>query len=87
MTDVATPTAEQPTTNNTSLNATWKGVVTIASLLFNAGIIGAIIWNGDGANSLHTSALAWSYMCGAGILVGLGIGAITPQISAAFARK
>lgn len=71
--------ADEPYMNNSL-----KGGIAITALVFNAGIIvSCVVW-GDGHNSLHASALAWSYMLGAGILLGLGIGTLAPGLLEAF---
>ncbi len=70
-----------------SFNNSWKAVITLAALLFNGGIIVFCLWKGVPSNSLHTSALAWSYLLGAGILVGLGVGTITPALTEVFKRS
>lgn len=73
--------------NGPVFNNTLKCTITIFALAFNAAIIVVCVWKGDGANSLDSSALGWSYVMGAGILVGLGIGALTPTIADIFKRN
>jgi hypothetical protein len=69
-----------------SFNNTWKAVITLLTLGFNVGIIVFCLWKGDPANSLHSSGMAWAFMMSAGILIGLGIGSITPDLKEAFKR-
>jgi hypothetical protein len=69
MTDTTTtPPAADPT----NLNATVKGAIAIAALIANAAVIAFAILAGDPKNSLHASALAWSYASALAILAGLG---------------
>ena len=56
----------------TNLNSTWKSVLAISALLFNAAIIVLLLRYGDDKNSLHTSALQWSYLSELAIFAGLG---------------
>lgn len=63
-----------------SFNNTWKAVITITTLLFNAGIIVFCLLKGEPANSLHSSALGWAFIVDIGIIAGLGIGAALPTI-------
>lgn len=76
-----TDTPPAPTMNNS-----WRTAIAITALLFNAAIILFCLLRGHPDNSLHASALAWSYMVGIAILGGLGIGAISPDLLAAFKR-
>jgi hypothetical protein len=63
-----------------AFNNTLKCVLTVATLVFHAGIVLFCLRWGDPANSLHSSAMAWAFAVSAGILAGLGIGAITPAL-------
>jgi hypothetical protein len=45
-------------------------------MLFNVAVIVYLIYCGDKANSLHSSAMAWSYLTNIGILVGLGFSSL-----------
>lgn len=69
------------------LNHTWKGVLCVGSLLFNAGIILFCLLKGEPANSLHSSALAWAFMLAGATLGGLGIASLTPTVLDAFKPK
>jgi len=69
-----------------SMNNTWKTVITIAVLLFHGAIVVYLIFYGKSDNSLHTSAMAWSFATGAAILAGLGFGAIAPLIATALKK-
>jgi TRAP-type C4-dicarboxylate transport system permease small subunit len=71
-----------PTFNNTI-----KGVLTITTLVFHAGIILFCLRWGDPANSLHSSALAWSFAISVATLAGIGIGALTPSILEVFKKQ
>ncbi len=77
-------TDEQP---DIQINSTWKVVIAIAVLAFNGAIIALLIWKGDTNNSLHTSALAWSYMSGLGVLAGIGFGAIAGLLPSLVVKK
>lgn len=70
-----------------SFNNTWKAVMTITTLLFNAGIIIFCLGWGAKDNSLHSSAMAWAFMVDFAILAGLGIGAALPTIAQFFTTK
>jgi hypothetical protein len=70
-----------------SFNNTWKAVITLATLLFNAAIIILVLWKGEPNNSLHASAMAWGFATDGLILAGLGIGAVTPDIISAIGKR
>jgi hypothetical protein len=50
-----------------------KLTLALAALTFNGSIIIYLLWRGQSDNSLHKSAMAWSYATGFGVLAGLGI--------------
>ncbi len=58
-----------------------KLTLAILALTFNGSIIIYLLWRGKSDNSLHTSALAWSYATGVGILAGLGFGELAPLLA------
>jgi len=65
-------------TSIVEINETWKTVIIIVVLIYNGLLSAAVVMWGDPANSLHTSALAWSFATGAAILAGLGFGSVVP---------
>lgn len=62
------------------LNATGRAVIAISVLLFCAGTIVSLLTYGNPHNSLHESALGWSYGLIGLILAGLGIAAALPSL-------
>lgn len=72
---------------STTLGRTWVTVVTIFCLLFNASVISYLLVLGKADNSLHASAMSWSYTTAAAILVALGFGSLTPLIAALVTKK
>lgn len=76
-----------PSVTAVSFNNTWKAVITISALLFNAAVIVYCVLKGDGANSLHSSAMAWSFATDVLVLAGLGIGSFTPDLIALMKGK
>lgn len=64
------------------LNTTGRSVLAIAVILFCCTIIVVVLLRGDPANSLHGSALAWSYSLVGAILVTLGVAAAIPALTA-----
>ena len=59
--------------NDAIINKTGRAVITIGVLLFAIGIIIFTILSGDPHNSLHQSALSWSYTLVIFTMLGLGI--------------
>jgi Co/Zn/Cd efflux system component len=69
------------------INNTGKAVVAILVLLFNIVCIVWLMAYGHAENSLHASALSWSYTLTALVLGGLGIGSLAPSIMEALVKK
>jgi hypothetical protein len=53
-----------------------KLLFAVASLLFFGGVIVWTLIYGKPENSLHVSAQSWSFMLCAGVLAGVGFGAV-----------
>jgi hypothetical protein len=53
-----------------------KLIFAIAALLFCGATAVWLILYGKADNSLHTSALSWAFTLAAGVLAGVGFGAI-----------
>jgi len=64
------------------LNSTGRAVLAIGTVLFCCTIIALLLRYGDHANSLHTSALAWSFALIGAILVTLGVSTAIPALTA-----
>lgn len=60
----------------------WKLFVALLTLAYQACTVAYLIWRGKPENSLHSSALSWSYMTALAVLAGLGFGEVAPVISA-----
>lgn len=69
-----------------SLNNSWKIAVTLLALAFHAGIVVWLIAYGRADNSLHASALSWAFATAAGVLAGIGFGALAPLVTAIFKK-
>jgi hypothetical protein len=69
--------------------AAWNVRLTFGSIMlaFCMGIIVMVLWKGDGNNSLHNSALSWSFALIAAILLGFGVGAVLEPLVSAFTKK
>ena len=65
---------------------TWKFAVTLLTLGFHGSIVVFLIVSGKSDNSLHSSAMSWSYLTAAGILAAIGFGTLTPLISSALLK-
>lgn len=50
--------------------------ITIGTLLFNAFIIVQVVFNGSATNTLHESALSWSYTSSLILIMGYVFGAV-----------
>jgi hypothetical protein len=50
--------------------------ITIGALLFNAFIIVQVVFNGSHSNTLHESALSWSYTSSLILIMGYVFGAV-----------
>lgn len=79
--------SEQQQVPPISINSTWRVIFAIVGLLFFSTIIVYLILYGNKDNSLHQSALAWSFLCDVGILAALGIGQIAEYIPYIFTKK
>lgn len=77
MTDTAPSTEALEPPANKTIRAT-LGVVT---LLLAAALIAYLVSKGTPGNSLHDSALAWSFTLIALVLVGFGFGAALPALT------
>ena len=69
------------------MNTTWKVVFACLALLFFSSIIVYLIIYGHEKNSLHESALAWSFLGDMGVLAALGIGSVLEIIPQIFGKK
>jgi hypothetical protein len=63
------------------ISAGLKMMIAMVTLTFNGAVIGYLLWKGKPDNSLHSSALSWSYISGLTILAGLGFGAVAPLLA------
>jgi hypothetical protein len=79
MTD--TPTEETPLGPRTRVTAAAIGGS------FAMGMAIYLVLKGSPTNSLHESALSWSYLMMVGILIGLGFGAIKDLMPSWFVKK
>jgi hypothetical protein len=59
-----------------------KIIFAIVTLLFCASVIVWIILYGKGDNSLHASALSWSFSIAAGVLAGIGFSVVAYLVPA-----
>lgn len=50
--------------------------ITVGTLLFNAFIIVQVVFNGSATNTLHESALSWSYTSSLVLIMGYVFGAV-----------
>jgi hypothetical protein len=50
--------------------------ITVGALLFNAFIIVQVVFNGSATNTLHESALSWSYTSSLILIMGYVFGAV-----------
>ncbi len=64
------------------LPRTWRHIITLTTVLFCWCLIGLLVWRGASDNSLHSSALAWSFSVQLVVLVGLGFQAAVPLLAA-----
>jgi hypothetical protein len=55
------------------VNATIRAVVTLSVLTFAIGLIVFCVVSGDADNSLHQSAMSWSFMLVIFTMIALGI--------------
>lgn len=56
-------------------NTTRRRIV-VTSLIFTWALIGLIVWQGDPSNSLHSSALAWSFVANMAVLFAYSFGIV-----------
>lgn len=57
-------------------STTTRRRIVVASLLFTWALIGLIVWKGDPSNSLHSSALAWSFVANMAVLFAYSFGIV-----------
>ena len=58
------------------------------TLILCWGVILTIVWKGTPGNSLHDSALTWSFALIAAVLLGFGVGSvIEPLLTATTGKK
>lgn len=50
--------------------------IVIGTMVFCAAVIVGVLWKGDPANSLHVSALSWSYATFIGVVFAYVFGAV-----------
>lgn len=79
--------APPPSPEAIYMNTTWKVVFACLALLFFSSIIVYLIIYGREHNSLHESALAWSFLGDMGVLAALGIGSVLEIIPQIIAKK
>ncbi len=65
----------------------WRTVIAVIVLALCAAAIGWLLAWGAPDNSLHQSALSWSYTLVACILAGIGIGTVMTQFIPALLGK
>lgn len=57
-------------------STTTRRRIVVTSLLFTWALIGLIVWKGDPANSLHSSALAWGFVANMAVLFAYSFGIV-----------
>ena len=57
----------------TNLNASWRSVVALIVLTGQGAMIVWLVLYGNSSNTLHQSALGWSYVTGLLVLGAIGI--------------
>ena len=57
-------------------STTTRRRIAVSSLLFTWALIGLIVWKGDPANSLHSSALAWGFVANMVVLFAYSFGIV-----------
>lgn len=57
-------------------STTTRRRIVVSSLLFTWALIGLIVWRGDPANSLHSSALAWGFVANMAVLFAYSFGIV-----------
>lgn len=77
--------AEEPTQEAVSWE--WRYGLGVLVLGFNAACICWLMVYGRSENLLHQNALSWSYILSAGVLAGLGLGAVIPQLTQIMGKK
>lgn len=70
-----------------SMNSTWRIVFGCIALVFFGTIIVYLIKDGNDKNSLHQSALSWSYLGVMGVLAAFGFGAVVDMLPYVFNKK
>lgn len=85
MTDQA-PVTRAPS-SAISMNSTWRIVFGCIALLFFGIVIVYLIMYGNDKNSLHQSALSWSYLGVMGVLAAFGFGAVIDMLPYVFNKK
>lgn len=60
-------------------STTTRRRIVVTSLLFTWALIGLIVWQGDPTNSLHSSALAWSFVANMAVLFAYSFGIIVQK--------
>lgn len=71
---------EQPKPKSVKISNTFKIVVSLGWLVFNATLIVLIMVYGQSSNSLHTSGLAWAFVNCLAVMAGYGIGAMSSLV-------
>jgi hypothetical protein len=74
-------------TSPVRMNSSLRIGFAIASLLFCASTIVWVVLYGKADNSLHASALSWSYCVAIGTLGALGFGSIIELVPLFFGKK
>ncbi len=57
-------------------STTTRRRIVVASLLFTWALIASIVWYGEPTNSLHSSALAWSFVANLAVLFAYSFGIV-----------
>lgn len=68
------------------LNTTWRIVFAAITLAFNAAVLWWLLLYGNEGNSLHASALSWTFMLSGCVLAGIGFGAVKDIVPSLFGK-
>lgn len=68
-------------------NHTIRAIIGVVTMIISWGMIGYLVRNGHGENSLHVSALSWGFTLIGVILISFGLGAAIPSILEAVRGK
>jgi hypothetical protein len=81
-------TVAPPYNGAPSAIAAWNVRIIFGSVMlaFCMCIIAMVLWRGTSGNSLHESALSWSFALIAAILFGFGVGSVLEPLVSAFKK-